>query len=55
MWALGIILYQLFTSYDDHPFNKSAPTEYLYYKSINEDTPKALPDNIPEFCRKIII
>ena len=54
MWALGIILYQLLTSYDDHPFNKLAATEYLYYKSINEDSPKPLPDTVPDNIKEII-
>jgi len=54
MWALGIILYQLFTSLDDHPFNKLAATEYLYYDSINKDPPKALPETVPDFVKEIV-
>jgi serine/threonine protein kinase len=50
MWALGIILYQLFSN--KHPFE--GPNFYETMKLIRESEPAPLPSNLSTFIRKLI-
>lgn len=53
MWSLGIIFYQLVSSWD-HPFNTSTSNIQKMEKFIKNESPAALSASTPIYIKEII-